>query len=109
MSAAEVDAYLATLDGVRAERVAAVVALVRKRDGIAETIENGMPTFKRGEAYFAVKSQKNYVSLYIGRAGADRIVAGDPKLKRGGGCVNVTDARPMPLDVLDAALGDKFA
>lgn len=108
MSAAEVDAYLATLDGVRAERVAAVVALVRERDGIAEAIEYGMPMFRRGEASFAVKSWKSYVSLYVGRAGADRLLASDAKLKRGGGCVNVTDGRPMPLGPLEEVLAEIF-
>jgi hypothetical protein len=104
-----VDAYLAGLGGERRERVAAVVAAARAT-GAVEAIEYGMPVFRKGDAMFGVANRAGYVSLYFdGRDDlVQRVIAGDPKLKHGKGCVTVTDARPMPVAAVEGALGELF-
>ncbi len=112
MSAAEIDAYLAGLTPKRAGRVGAVVALLRRtHPDLAETIEYKMPIFRKGEAYFGVADRAQYVSLYLGCVPGlcAEVLASDPRLKGGKGCVNVTDSREMPLAALERALAKLFA
>lgn len=104
-----VDDYLAGLPDGRRGRVAAIIAIARAT-GAAETIDYGMPVFRRGGAMFGIANRSAYVSLYFDARTdlADRVIASDPRLKRGKGCINVTDARPMPVDAVGEVLADLF-
>jgi len=96
-----VDDYIAAAPPLRAERLRAIRAIVhRVAPHVVESIEWKMPVYRVGERYFATASQKSFLSLYIGKAQVDALTAAVPGLKHGGGCLNVTDAKPLPPEEL---------
>jgi hypothetical protein len=99
---AAVDAYIAAVPPLRAERLAALRALIHEIDpDIVEGIDWKMPVFYRGDRWIAVASQKSYISVYLRcEGGAAAVVATDSKLKGGKGCVNISDRADVPLAAL---------
>ncbi len=98
-----VDAYIAKLEPLRRERMLALRAFIHgEASDVVERIEWKMPVFGRGDRWVAVASQKSYISVYLRcESGAQAVVASDPRLKGGKGCVNISDRAELPL----AALG----
>ena len=105
-----VDEYIAAAAPLRAERLRAVRAVIhRVAPGVAESIEWKMPVYRLGDRYVGTASQKSYLSLYIGKAQVDALAAAVPGLKHGGGCLNITDRRPLPpADLLEGAIRARF-
>jgi uncharacterized protein YdhG (YjbR/CyaY superfamily) len=108
---AEVDAYIAALEPLRCERLAALRSLVHSLyPDVAERIEWKMPVFSRGDAWVATASQKSYVSVYLhSEGGAAAIAATDPKLKHGKGCLNIPDRAEVPLAALSPVIKERLA
>ncbi len=107
---AEVDAYIAAASPLRAERLAALRALVHEQvPDIDEAIDWRMPVFRRGEAWIAMASQKSYISVYLRcMDGAAAIAATDPRLKHGKGCLNIPDRAEVPLAALAPVISDRL-
>lgn len=101
-----IDAYIASAPPLRAERLSAIRAIAhRVAPDVAESIEWKMPVYRVGDRYFAVASQKSYLSLYIGKAQVDALTAAVPGLKSGKSCLNITDTVPLPPEhLLEAAI-----
>ncbi len=108
---AEVDAYIAALPPERAARLSAIRdAAHAEWPDIAERIEWKMPVFQRGERWFAAASQKSYLSLYLRNVDlVSRIVATDPKLKQGKGCLNVRDTAALPIGAIREGIREVLA
>jgi uncharacterized protein YdhG (YjbR/CyaY superfamily) len=108
---AEVDAYIAALEPLRRERLAALRSLVHSLyPDVAERIEWKMPVFSRADAWVATASQKSYVSVYLhNEGGAAEIAATDPKLKHGKGCLNIPDRAEVPLAALGPMIRERLA
>ncbi len=64
--AATVDEYIDELEGERRE---AVIRLRQVLKGaipdLRETMSHGMPYYTKGDDYYAIASQKHYLSLYV--------------------------------------------
>lgn len=96
-----VDDYIAAAPPLRAQRLSLIRAIAhRVLSDVAESIEWRMPVFRVGERYFAVASQKSYLSLYIGKVQVDALTAAVPGLKSGKGCLNITDTAALPSEDL---------
>jgi uncharacterized protein YdhG (YjbR/CyaY superfamily) len=71
----------------------------------AESMEHGMPTYRRGDAFWAFNAQKKYFSLYFSDF---RTVAGlakrFPKLECGTSCVRFQSFDQFPLADLRRAV-----
>ncbi len=89
-----IDEYLAVLPDVRAQRGRALHAAVRSLFPDAKvSFDYGMPTYRRGENFFAWSSQKRYFSAYT--CSAERIAVfrrKRPDVPAGVGCLNFRDA-----------------
>ena len=101
-----VEDYLAELPADRRDPVALVCERIRTlTPGVTPTMKHGMPFYERdGDAYIAVASQKQYVSVYV--VGLENTLAGDEDIAaafdgigRGKGCLRF---RPTQLDRLTA-------
>jgi hypothetical protein len=104
-----VDAYLATCPPAQAERLAAVRALALAVPGVTEGMDWNMPVFRRGEQWFAMANRAAYISIYLhDGALVAALVAGDPKLKSGKGCLNIPDRAAMPLAALEGAIRQRL-
>ncbi len=104
----EIDAYIAAAPPKRAERLIALRdAVHRAVPGVTESIEWKMPVYRFGENYVATAAQKNYLSVYIGAVEAAGIAAASG-LKGGKGCLNITDSRPLPVELIEAAFGRRL-
>ncbi len=103
---AEIDSYIAALPPLRAERLAALRALIHSVEpGAVEGFDWAMPVFRLGERWVAVASKKSYISVYLGcEAHAAAVIASYPKLKGGKACVNITDRAELPLAALAPAI-----
>ncbi len=103
-----VDAYIAALAPLRRDRLTALRALVHAvAPDAVERIEWKMPVFGRGERWVAIASQKSYISVYLRcQDGAQAVIATDPRLKGGKGCVNIPDRADLPLAALGPAIRD---
>jgi uncharacterized protein YdhG (YjbR/CyaY superfamily) len=61
-----VDEYIDELEGERKEIIIWLRKLLNNEvPGLRESMEYGMPTYKKGEKFFAFASQVQHVSLYI--------------------------------------------
>jgi hypothetical protein len=103
---ADIDSYIAALPPLRAERLAAIRALVHSVEPrVVEGLDWAMPVFRLGERWVAMASKKNYISVYLGtEAHAAAVIASDPKLKGGKACVNISDRAELPLAALAPAI-----
>jgi hypothetical protein len=108
---ARVDAYIAALPPLRAERLAALRGQIHEvAPGIVEDFDWKMPVFRMGERWVAVASQKSYISVYLGcEARAAAVIASDPRLKGGKSCVNIPDRADLPLATLGPAVAATLA
>ncbi len=111
MQSPEVDAYIAAAPPLRRERLEALRALVhRLAPDVEEVIEYRMPLFRRGDKWIAMASQKSCLSVYLHcQPHAAAIVATDPRLKGGKGCVNIVDSANLPLAALEPAIAGILA
>ncbi len=104
-----IDDYIAAAPLVRAERLRVLRAAVhRVAPQAVESIEWKMPVYRVGERYVAMAAQARYLSVYLGCATVDAIKAATG-LKGGKGCLNITDAQPLPLAALEAAFKERLA
>ena len=98
-----VDAYVEALTEPRRGAMQAIVATIRSAaPAAAESMMWGMPCFEARGLVLSTKSQKNYISIYLG---TDPVLAAElraaaPKAKGGKACVNFPDSVPVPLDAL---------
>ena len=101
--AIDVDAYVETLAEPRRGAMQAIIATMRSAAPTAvESMIWGMPCFEARGLVISAKSQKNYISIYLGSdAGlAAELRTAAPRAKGGKACVNFPDAVPVPLDAL---------
>ena len=64
--AATVDEYIDELEGERKEAVKRLrQVLIENVPDLEESMDYGMPTYRRGDELYAFASQKQYVSLYV--------------------------------------------
>ncbi len=105
-----IDDYIAAAPPLRAERLAAIRAIVhRVAPDVVESIEWKMPVYRVGERFFATASQKSYLSLYIGKAQVDALTAAVPGLKSGKGCLNIIDRVALPpAELLEGAIRERL-
>ena len=100
-----VDAYVEALAEPRRGAMQAIVATMRSAaPAAAESMMWGMPCFEARGLVLSAKSQKNYISVYLGTdpALAAELRAAAPKAKGGKACVNYPDNVAVPLDALAA-------
>jgi uncharacterized protein YdhG (YjbR/CyaY superfamily) len=65
-SAATVDEYISELEGERRDAVISLrLVLKGSVPGLEESMTHGMPYYTKGEDYYAIASQKHYISLYV--------------------------------------------
>ncbi len=102
----EIDTYIAMLPPLRAERLAALRALIHSvESAVVEGFDWQMPVFRMGERWVAVASKASYISVCLGtEVQAAAVIASDPKLKGGKSCVNIPDRAALPLAALEPAL-----
>ena len=106
----EVDAYIAAQPEKRRPRLEAIrEAAHRAVPGLTESIEWKMPVFRKGAQWFGLSNRAQYVSLYIGAARVDRLVALEPRLRHGKACLNIVDNIALPAAALEAEFQDIFA
>jgi len=110
--ATTVDAYLQEVPVKRQEALAKLRELcVELLDGYQESMEYGMPSYKRegGEVEVAFASQKNYISFYILKKDAldqhRHLLEG---LNVGKGCIRYTKPEKIDFDVVRQLLEASF-
>jgi len=107
----EVKAYIDALSADRAKRVKAIhKTVVSVFDDTEISMKYKMPTFMRGDDFFCIASQKNYVSVYTcSKEKIDPYLKKYPKTPCGKGCLNFKDSQEIDFDalkdVIRAALG----
>ena len=61
-----VDEYIQSLEGDRKEAVIRLRQVLRGSvPGLEESISHGMPYYTKGEDFYAIASQKQYISFYV--------------------------------------------
>ncbi len=105
---ADVDAYIAAAPSPRRERLAALREAIHAAvPDVAEGIEWKMPIYRHGAHYVGTAAQARYLSVYLGCAAVDTLKAATG-IKGGKGCLNITDATPLPLDALAVAMAGRL-
>ena len=105
-NAATVDEYIEELEGERKE---AVIRLRQVLKGsvpdLEESMSHGMPYYTKGEDFYAIASQKHYVSLYVHRYElVERYADQLGKVNLGKSCIRFRRLENIDLNVVATML-----
>lgn len=101
----DVNAYLDTLTDDRRHALETLRKMVLKAAPEAkESMRYGMPTFDYAGGFFAMASQKSYVSLYMDVGVVEKHRAELGKLECGKSCIRFKRLEQLPLEVIQAMM-----
>lgn len=98
----QITEYVDQLPAIRQQRIIELDSLVRTLFPEAkQTMRYKMPTYELGDQWFAIASQKNYVSVYTCDASMiEDFKLSHPNIKTGKGCINIRDKDELPIEAL---------
>ncbi len=97
--------YFDSLPKVRRDRLVELKARFEQVVPVARlTMRYKMPTFEKGNHWACLGNQKHHISVYFcSEAIIAPVVANNPKLNCGKGCVRIRDTQDVPVeDLVDA-------
>jgi uncharacterized protein YdhG (YjbR/CyaY superfamily) len=104
--APDVDTYLSELSEERREALSVLRDLIhRVAPDASESMKYGLPHYDLQGPYFALASQKHYMSLYISET--DLIAASQAELSHlntGKSCIRFRKLDQLPMDVVEEIL-----
>ena len=102
----DIENYINTIPQQRLERFLSIHDLILKLYPDATVdMSYRMPTYRVGEGWVALASQKNYISLYTcGESHLQSYKTKHPEQKTGKGCINFRARDQIHLDDLEAVI-----
>ena len=96
----EVRRYFDSLPAIRKDRLLDLKRLFEQAvPGAALTMRYKMPTFERGDHWACLGNQKHHISVYFcSEAIIKPLVANNPHLNCGKGCVRIRDTQDVPVE-----------
>jgi len=97
--------YIDSLPRIRRDRLSELKErFERAVPEVQLTMRYKMPTFERGDHWACLGNQKHHISIYFCSEAINApVVANNPKLNCGKGCVRIRDTQEVPIeDLVDA-------
>lgn len=109
-----IDQYVASLSGIRAQRITMIINYIREtypdaKESLDYSPKWKYPIFRLANVYVTIANMKNYISLHFGKYDATKIIKElHPEIKIGVGCVNIKDSTEFPLQAIKKAINYCF-